>query len=82
MRPKLVALLHLDNSIAQQEEERLLFFPGKDSANEKSWTFVYSSPPEFLFPPIKEFSSPCFGGTYTWLIMVADPELQFSADPE
>ena len=26
------------NSRAQQEEERVLFFPGKDSANEKPWT--------------------------------------------
>ena len=31
------------NSRAQQEEERVLFFPGKDSANEKPWTLCLLS---------------------------------------
>lgn len=62
----------------QKQEERLFFLPGKDSDNEKSQTFFfYYSRPNFLFPSIKEFSFPC-----TWLAMIADPESQFSADPE
>ena len=28
----------------QQEEERLIFFPGKDSSNEKAWTFCFLLP--------------------------------------
>ena len=36
---------------AQQEEERLLFFPGKDSANEKPWTlFTTALPASFSSP--------------------------------
>ena len=79
-----------DDSRAQQEEERLLF-PGKDLANEKPWTlfcfvlfcFVfYYIPPNFISPSKKAFSLPCCGWTCTGLTMVADPELQFSADPE
>ena len=31
------------NSRAQQQEERVLFFPGKDSANEKPWTLYLLS---------------------------------------
>ena len=37
-RPEGRALMPCDDSIAQQEKERLLSFPGKDSANEKPWT--------------------------------------------
>ena len=35
----------------------------------------------FLFPFIQLFL-PCHGRTYMWFAMVADPELQFSADSE
>lgn len=43
-------------SRAQQEKERLLFFPGKDSLNKSRGLFVYYSPHNFLF-----LSSPCVG---------------------
>lgn len=42
--------------------------------------FVYYSPTNFLFPSIKEFSFPCFGGICTWLATVAHPKFQSSAD--
>ena len=71
-----------DDSRAQQEEERLLFFPGKESANEKPWTLLCYNLPNFLFLPTKVFSCPCHVGTCMWLAMVADRELQFSADSE
>ena len=44
--------------------------------------FDYSSPLNFLFLSIKVFSFPCWGGTCTWLTMVEDLELQFSAELE
>lgn len=34
-RPEFEALMLHDDSRVQQEEERILFFPGKDSASEK-----------------------------------------------
>lgn len=34
-----------DGSRAQQEEERLLFFPGKDSASEMPWRWDFPSGP-------------------------------------
>ena len=34
-RPESEALMSHDDSRVQQEEERILFFPGKDSASEK-----------------------------------------------
>ena len=40
------------NNRAHQEQESHLFFPGKDSANEKPWTLCYLNPPTFLFPSI------------------------------
>lgn len=51
-----------------QEEERLLFFPGKYSGNDKPWTlFTVAS-----FSSIKVFF-PCQAGTSMWLTRVADP---------
>ena len=44
--------------------------------------FIYSSPPNFLFPSMKASFFLCHVGTCTWLTMVADPESQFSADPK
>ena len=43
--------------------------------------FVYCSPPNFLFLSIKVFSFLCWVGTCIQLTMIADPELQFSDDP-
>ena len=37
------------------------------SANDKPWTLVYCSPPNFLFPSVKAFSLPCPSRTCTWL---------------
>ena len=67
------------DSRAQQEEERLLFFPGKGSANEKPGTLCLQ-PSLLPFPSIKGFSFPCCVGTCTGLTMAADPELQISTD--
>ena len=48
----------------QQEEERLQFFPGKNSAKEKiHGLFVYYNPPNFFFLSLKMFSFPCWVGT-------------------
>ena len=71
-----------DKSKAQQEEEGLLFFPGKDSANEKLRTLhlLQSSQLFFFFLSLKAFS-PCHVGSCIWL-MVADSKMQFSADSE
>ena len=66
-----------DNSRDPQEEERLLFFPGKA----QPWN-VYYSTPNSLFPSIQVVSFPCHVGTSMWLVVVTDPKLQLSADPE
>lgn len=42
-----------DSSRTQEKEEGLPFFIGKDSANEKPWTFCSLSPPNFCLPSIK-----------------------------
>ena len=48
----------------QQEEERLQFFPGENSAKEKiHGIFVYYNPPNFFFLSLKMFSFPCGVGT-------------------
>lgn len=72
------ALTLCDDSTAQQEEKRSLFPPGKDSANVKSQTLYYN-PHNFLLFSTNVFF-PCHMGTCMWLAMVADTELQFSAD--
>ena len=41
------------DSRAQQEEERLLFFPGKDLANEMPWTLCLLQPSQLPFPLYK-----------------------------
>ena len=51
----------------QQEGERLLFFPGKDSASEKLWTLCLLQPSQILLHPIKVFSFPCHEGDCIWL---------------
>ena len=43
---------------------------------------VYFSPPNFLFPSMKECSSPLSAGVLHCLVMVADPQLQFFVDPQ
>lgn len=69
-------------SKAQWIEKRLLFFPGKDSANAKPWTVfttVFSTSlslfKESTFPynQYKEFHMAQHG---------CNPEMQFLADPE
>ena len=86
-RPEGVALI-LDENRAQREEGRLLLFPGKKSANEKTWILCLLEPsqlPLYLckkailpFPCENFHMTPCA----KVLITVADPKLQFSADPE
>ena len=70
-----------DHSRAQQEEEKLLLFPDKDSANEKPWTGFTTTLPASFFSVLAG-SFPSCVGTGTWPTMVADTKLQFSADPE
>ena len=75
-RPERGALMPCKDGRAQQKEERFLFFPGKDSAaNEKPQTLF--SPSNFLFLSINWHA-----GTCTWPAVVADAELQFSANPK
>ena len=66
-----------DDSKVQKEEERLLFFPGRDSANEE-----LSLPQPSRLPLLftHKLSSPFSVGTCTWHKMIADPKLQFSSD--
>ena len=45
--------------------------------NSSSEGDVYSSPPSFLFPSLKGFSSLYCAGTCLWLTVVADPNLHF-----
>lgn len=71
-----------DDNRSQQEEETSLFFPSKDSPNEKSWKLCLPQPSQLVFRSIKELSFSCCGETFTWLAMAADPKLQFSANPE
>ena len=80
-RPEGEAVTPYDDSRAQWKGERL-FFPGKDSANGKSWTLCFLSPPNSLSSSMKGCSFHCSLGTCTWLTMVADLGLQFSADPK
>lgn len=47
-RPERRALTHYEDSGAQQDGERLLFFPGKDLANEKPLTLFTLAPPTFF----------------------------------
>ena len=60
-----------DSSRAEQEEERFLFFPGKDSANEKSWTLCLLCLPKCFFLSIKAFSFTYYVGTCL-LVQVAE----------
>ena len=72
-----------------REKKRFVFFPGKNSSNErlqnsangKPWTIGLPWVSQFPLHSIKEFS-PFFHGSYTWLAMVSDPKLKFFADPE
>ena len=67
------------NSRAQQEEERVLFFPGKDSDNEKPWTLcLLSNILQLSFHLCKSILLPLPCGR-TWLYT---PKMQFSAGPE
>lgn len=67
----------------QQEEEILLFFPAKDSAEEKTYTHCLPQPVQLLFPAsMKVFFFSCCARTWTWITMVVDPKLLFTADPE
>lgn len=44
-----------DNNRAQQEQEKLLFLPGKESANEKPWTLFTIALPT-SYSPLKKHS--------------------------
>ena len=78
-----------DYSRAQQEKERLPLLAWQELSQWETITtqlrkshglFVYYSSPNFLYPSIKEFSSPFLLGTCMCLAMIVDPELQF-CDP-
>ena len=59
----------------------LLSLAGRFFTDSAIWeAYVYKGPPKFLFLPIEVFSFPWQVGTYTWLTIVANPELQFSTD--
>ena len=63
-RPEWRGLMPYDYSRAQHKEDRLLFFPGKDSADEKPWILCLLEPSQLPFPSYKVFSFPC---TLLWL---------------
>ena len=50
------------DSRAQQEEERLLLFPGKHSANEKPWTVCLLQPSQLPFALHKSILLPLLCG--------------------
>ena len=67
----------------QQEEERLQFFPGKNSAKEKNHGLFFFFLTFCLLQPSQLFKNvllPLLGGGLPWFAIVSDPELQFSAD--
>ena len=81
-RPEGRADMPWDHSRAKQEEERLLFFPSRDSANEKPWILCLLQTPPASFSLLKYASSPV-----TWELACGFPRLkipkpQFSANAE
>ena len=78
-RPEGGALMPCDDTRAQQEERP--FFKGKDSAKEKPWILCLLQPSQLPFPLYKSMFLPCYARTCTWVIMVADSDLQFFAAP-
>lgn len=81
--PEAGALTPCDCGGDQQEEEILLFFLAKDSADVKTYTHCLPQPVHLLFPTsMKVFSFSCCARTWTWITMVADSKLLFTADPE
>ena len=66
-RPEGGGLMPYDYSRAQHKADRLLFFPGKDSANEKPWILCLLEPSQVPFPSYKVFSFPCIAHTLLWL---------------
>ena len=77
------ALTPCDYGGDQQEEEIFLFFPAKDSADEKNIYSMFTVACPTSFPAsMKVFSFSCCARTWTWITMVADPKLLFTADPE
>lgn len=63
---------------AQQEGERLLFFPGRDSANGNPWILCYSELPSSF--PLYKIVLFIFAGDLHMAHQVANLKLQFSAD--
>ena len=83
LRDQKTELSHPGNNRALREEERLLFFPGKVSVSESLWTLYNSVPPSFS--SLNAFFPLPMGYLHSVNPMAhhgADPELQFSADPE
>ena len=69
-------------TIAETNRKKNNSSSGKDFTK-KPWTLFPRAPsPNALFLSVKAFSFPCQVGTCTWLPMIEDTELQFSADPE
>ena len=67
--PEEIDLTPCDDSWAGKEEERLLSFPGNNSANEKNELSVYYNPPNFLFLSflaIRGMGSRGLGGGGVW----------------
>ena len=65
--------------VARQEEERLLFFPSKTSANEKSLTLFIIALPTF-FALHESGLLPLLCGYLHAAALVAQSELQFSVN--
>ena len=68
-------------NISRAQQEERLFSPGNNSASENPWT-LFTPALQLPIPLYKRILLPLPLETCTWLTMVADPELQFSTDPE
>ena len=58
---------------AHQEQESHLFFPGKDSANEKPWTLFIMTLPTYFLLLYKYSSSPAIQGLWSGLALLLTP---------
>ena len=79
-RPEGGTLMPYKDSQIQQEEERLLFFTGKDSANKKPWKLCLRHPSQLPFPLNESIFLPLPSWDLHVAGMIADPILQVSAD--
>ena len=78
-RPKGGTLMPCKDSQIQQEEE-VLFFTGKDSANKKPWKLCLRHPSQLPFSLNDSIFLPLPSWDLHVAGMIADPILQVSAD--